>query len=180
MGFRLSSGWIGSGLGGLCDGGRRHVMASGWLGGNSGRCVVCGEAVCWQQTFSVGWEECVCVCGVGKFFIFLTPRSCSFVWPLLLLLLLLLVDATVAVDAVAVDAVARGLSFCLCCASWAWCGCGVVVVGGWVGSGRSGWCRCLAEFGGILVIWCVFGDLGQKTIFAIFLCQGSLSRSAVR
>ena len=64
--FRLSSGWIGSGLVGLCDGGRRHVMASGWLGGNSGRCVVCSEAVCWQQTFSAGWEECVYVGGVGK------------------------------------------------------------------------------------------------------------------
>jgi hypothetical protein len=62
---------------------------------------------------------------------------------------------------------------------WAWCGCGVVVVGG-LGRFGSKWRRCLADFGGILVIWWVFGDLGQKTIFALFLCQGSLSQSAVR
>jgi hypothetical protein len=38
----------------------------------------------------------------------------------------------------------------------------------------------LAEFGGILVIWWDFGGLGQKTIFAVSICQGSLLRSAVR
>ena len=43
-------------------GGRWHCMASGWLGGNSGRCVCGGEAVCLLQTFSVaGMEVCVCV-----------------------------------------------------------------------------------------------------------------------
>jgi len=61
--FRLSSGWTGGGLGGLCGGGRRHGIVSGWLGGNSGRCVCGGEAVCLLQTFSVaGMEVCVCVC----------------------------------------------------------------------------------------------------------------------
>ena len=29
-------------------------------------------------------------------------------------------------------------------------------------------------------VWCGFGDLGQKTIFAVFLCRGSLLWSAVR
>ena len=57
---------------------------------------------------------------------------------------------------------------------------GVVEAEVWVGSCRGGWRRCLAEFGGILVIWWIFGDLSRKTIFALFLCQGSLLRSAVR
>lgn len=61
-------------------------MVSGGPVGNSSRCVVCGEAVCWLQTFSVGWEECVCVCGVNETQGDLTHPT----WPLLLLLLLLL------------------------------------------------------------------------------------------